>query len=489
MSGSCRALAYSRVGYDGQPGRVEQADATHEPHGAQGRDRRRQPDPVRPLQRPLRARRPTRTCSPPRWTGWSPGSAWQDERLGEVVAGAVLKHSRDFNLTRESVLGSRLDPRHPGVRRPAGLRHRAAGGRSSSPTRSRSGRSTSASPAASTPRRDAPLGVNEDLRRDRCWSSTAPEVARRPAARRSRRLRPTQLVRRTSRATPSRAPACPWASTPRSPRSEWGIGREAQDELAARRRTSGSPPRTTAGFFDDLVTPVPRADPRPEPAPGLDRWRSWPSSSRSFGRARDAHDDRRQLDAADRRRVDGAAGVARSGRQARGLPVLAYLDDARDRRRRLRARRRGPADGAGVRGAADARPRRADACRTSTSTRSTRRSRRRCWPRWPPGRRRTFCKEQLGLDAPLGPIDRAKLNVNGSSLAAGPPVRRDRRPDRGHAGEAARRAGLGPRPDLHLRGRRPGRDGDPRSRVSCPQTARVVHSRPLTYSLLSAPRR
>jgi acetyl-CoA C-acetyltransferase len=30
------------------------------------------------------------------------------ERLGEVVAGAVLKHSRDFNLTRECVLGSRL---------------------------------------------------------------------------------------------------------------------------------------------------------------------------------------------------------------------------------------------------------------------------------------------------------------------------------------------------------------------------------------------
>src|SRR3989440_2515524 len=34
-------------------------------------------------------------------------------RLGEVAAGAVLKHSRDFNLTRESVLGSRLDPHTP----------------------------------------------------------------------------------------------------------------------------------------------------------------------------------------------------------------------------------------------------------------------------------------------------------------------------------------------------------------------------------------
>src|ERR1700754_2867178 len=35
------------------------------------------------------------------------------EQLGEVVAGAVLKHSRDYNLSRETVLGSRLDPRTP----------------------------------------------------------------------------------------------------------------------------------------------------------------------------------------------------------------------------------------------------------------------------------------------------------------------------------------------------------------------------------------
>jgi acetyl-CoA C-acetyltransferase len=32
-----------------------------------------------------------------------------------------------------------------------------------------------------------------------------------------------------------------------------------------------------------------------------------------------------------------------------------------------------------------------------------------------------FCRERLGLDAPLGAIDRAKLNVHGSSLAAGHP--------------------------------------------------------------------
>src|SRR3954463_496370 len=35
------------------------------------------------------------------------------ERLGEVAAGAVIKHSRDWNLARESALGSGLPPSHP----------------------------------------------------------------------------------------------------------------------------------------------------------------------------------------------------------------------------------------------------------------------------------------------------------------------------------------------------------------------------------------
>jgi acetyl-CoA C-acetyltransferase len=37
----------------------------------------------------------------------------EGQALGEVVAGAVLKHSRDFNLTRESVLGSKLASETP----------------------------------------------------------------------------------------------------------------------------------------------------------------------------------------------------------------------------------------------------------------------------------------------------------------------------------------------------------------------------------------
>jgi acetyl-CoA C-acetyltransferase len=39
----------------------------------------------------------------------------QGERLGDVAAGAVIKHSRDYNLTRESVLALGLDPQTPGL--------------------------------------------------------------------------------------------------------------------------------------------------------------------------------------------------------------------------------------------------------------------------------------------------------------------------------------------------------------------------------------
>src|SRR5579872_7520899 len=39
----------------------------------------------------------------------------EGERLGDVAAGAVIKHSRDYNLVRECVLSSGLDPHTPGL--------------------------------------------------------------------------------------------------------------------------------------------------------------------------------------------------------------------------------------------------------------------------------------------------------------------------------------------------------------------------------------
>lgn len=42
-------------------------------------------------------------------------SKLQGERLGDVIGGAVLKHSKDFNLVRESVLSAGLHPETPGL--------------------------------------------------------------------------------------------------------------------------------------------------------------------------------------------------------------------------------------------------------------------------------------------------------------------------------------------------------------------------------------
>ena len=48
-----------------------------------------------------------------------------------------------------------------------------------------------------------------------------------------------------------------------------------------------------------------------------------------------------------------------------------------------------------------------------------------------------FCKQRLGLDEPLGSIDRAKLNVNGGSLAA---ATRSPRPAGGSSPASPRRS-------------------------------------------------
>ena len=52
----------------------------------------------------------------------------EGETLGEVAGGAVLKHSHDRDLTRESVLSHPPRPRDPRLRRPAGLRDRPRDG-------------------------------------------------------------------------------------------------------------------------------------------------------------------------------------------------------------------------------------------------------------------------------------------------------------------------------------------------------------------------
>src|SRR4051794_10079618 len=88
----------------------------------------------------------------------------QDRQVGEVVAGAVLKHSRDFNLTRESVLGSKLSATTPAydVQQACGTGLEAA---ILVANKIALGQIESGIAGGVDTTSDAPLAVNDDLRR------------------------------------------------------------------------------------------------------------------------------------------------------------------------------------------------------------------------------------------------------------------------------------------------------------------------------------
>ncbi|MEU8953789.1 acetyl-CoA C-acetyltransferase [Streptomyces sp. NPDC048518] len=170
--------------------------------------------------------------------------------VGEFVAGAVLKHSRDFNLAREVVLGSALDSRTPafdlqqacgtGLQAVVAVANKVMLGQLASGV---AGGADTAS--------DAPLGVNDELRRILLAARRARTFGGRLRA--VGRVRPRHLV-----------PDIPRNAEPRTGLSmgehaavtarAWGISRAAQDELAAasHQRLAAAYER---GFMDDLVVP------------------------------------------------------------------------------------------------------------------------------------------------------------------------------------------------------------------------------------------
>src|SRR3989440_10051367 len=87
----------------------------------------------------------------------------EGQLLGEVAAGAVLKHSRDFNLTRESVLGTKLAPETPAydVQQACGTGLEATVLVSNKITL---GQIDSAIAGGADTTSDAPIEINEDLR-------------------------------------------------------------------------------------------------------------------------------------------------------------------------------------------------------------------------------------------------------------------------------------------------------------------------------------
>lgn len=172
------------------------------------------------------------------------------ERLGDVSAGAVLKHSRDFNLTREAVLGASLSPQTPSfdVQRACATSMESTW---SIANKIALGQISAGIAAGVDSTSDAPIVVTDRLRTILLRLSRAKAVPQRLKLLAS--IRPGDL-----------APVAPDVAEPRTGLSmgehqalttrEWGITRQAQDEiaLASHHNLAAAYER---GFFDDLITP------------------------------------------------------------------------------------------------------------------------------------------------------------------------------------------------------------------------------------------
>ena len=337
----------------------------------------------------------------------------QGERLGEVVAGAVLKHSKDFNLVRESVLGSRLAADTPaydlqqacgtGLQAVIAVANKIALGQIDSGIAG--GVDTTS---------DAPIGVNEGLRavllefnRTRSTAGRLKLLAK---------LRPGHLV-----------PDVPRNGEPRTGLSMgehaaitakvWDVAREDQDVLAAASHHNLAA-AYDRGFFDDLVTPY----------LGLTRDQNLrPDSSVEklaklkpvFGRG-----DGATMTAGNSTPLtDGASAVLLASEEwaaAHNLPVQAYLTftetAAVDYVHGAEGLLMAPAYAVPrMLARAGLSLQDFDFYEIHEAFASQVLATLKAWED------PDFTKSRLGLDAPLGSIDRAKLNVTGSSLAAGHP--------------------------------------------------------------------
>jgi acetyl-CoA C-acetyltransferase len=337
----------------------------------------------------------------------------QGERVGEVAAGAVLKHSRDFNLTREAVLGSSLSPATPAydVQQACGTGLETA---ILVANKIALGQIESGIAGGVDTTSDAPIAVNEGLRQALLAANRAKSLGARVAA--LAKIRPNQL-----------APEIPRNSEPRTGMSmgehaaatalQWHVSRSDQDALAVASHQNLAA-AYDRGFFDDLVTPY----------LGLTRDQNLRPDTTAeklaklqpvFGRGEGA-----TMTAANSTPLtDGASTVLLASDEwarARDLPVLAHFVDAETAAVDYVHGQEGL-----LMAPAYAVPRMLarngltlqdfDFYEVHEAFASTVLATLAAWE--DPG----FCKERLGLDAPLGAIDRSKLNVNGSSLAAGHP--------------------------------------------------------------------
>ncbi|MGW0182797.1 acetyl-CoA C-acetyltransferase [Nocardia sp. NPDC003345] len=338
----------------------------------------------------------------------------QDERLGMVAGGAVLKRVGEHGMIRESVLGSRLSPYTPAhdlqLACGTGLQAVVTVGDAIA-----AGRIEAGIGGGTDTTSDAPIGVSERMRE---WMLDANRA--RTNAQRLKlvgQLRPGMLGIEIPRNAEPRT-GLSMGEHAAITAKEFGVAREAQDELAylSHKNMAAAYER---GFFDDLVTPFLglTRDDNLRPNSSVEKLASLkPVFGVKLGDATMTAGNSTPL-------TDGASAVLLSSDEwaaERSLPVLAHLVDSEVAAvdyihgpdgllmaptyavPRLLAR-----NGLTLQDFDYYEIHEAFASVVLATLQA-----------WESDR---YCKERLGLDGALGSIDRAKLNVNGSSLAAGHP--------------------------------------------------------------------
>lgn len=175
----------------------------------------------------------------------------QGQVLGEVAMGAVLKHSSDWNLGREAALSSGLSPLTPGL-----TMQRACGTSLDTivtiANKIAAGQIEAGIGGGSDTTSDVPIAVNPKMRR-RLLSAAAAKSTMDRIARLTSGFSFSELK-----------PEFPGVGEPRTGKSmgqhcedmakEWNIGRAEQDEwaLSSHKKLAAAYER---GFFDDLVVP------------------------------------------------------------------------------------------------------------------------------------------------------------------------------------------------------------------------------------------
>jgi acetyl-CoA C-acetyltransferase len=338
--------------------------------------------------------------------------ALEGETLGEVAGGAVLKHSRDRDLTRESVLGTRLAPETPAY----DVQQACGTGLETTilvANKIALGQIDAGIACGADTTSDAPIGLNEDLREVLLDANR--EKSNWGRVRQMTRLRPSHVV-----------PSIPRNEEPRTGlsmgehcavmASEWEIGREEQDELAIRSHHNLAA-AYERGFMDDLVNPY----------LGLERDQNMrpDSSAEKLAKLGPAFggEDGTMTAANSTPLSDGASAVLLASEEwakERNLPVLAWFADGQTAAIDHVHKREGL-----LMAPAYAMPTMLDRAGLSLQDfdlyeiHEAFAAQVLCTLRaWGDER---FCRERLGREKPLGEIDREKLNVNGGSLAAGHP--------------------------------------------------------------------